>query len=105
MRTQGLNTALSKFNEMKSSGLYRLNEGEMNEVGYDFLQAKQFNEAIAIFKLNVDAYPNSGNCYDSLGEAYLKNGDKELAIKNYKRSVELDPKNENGKKVLADLSK
>ncbi|WP_317048671.1 tetratricopeptide repeat protein [Flavobacterium glaciei] len=40
-----------------------------------------------------------------MGEAYLKNGDTKLAIINYKKSVELDPNNENGKKILNEISK
>jgi CubicO group peptidase (beta-lactamase class C family) len=105
IRAQGLQTGLSKFKDMKNSGLYKMDEGEINAVGYDFMRDKQFKEAIGIFKLNVEAYPNSGNCYDSLGEAYMNNGDKQLAIENYKRSIELDPQNENGKKILAELMK
>jgi CubicO group peptidase (beta-lactamase class C family) len=102
---QGLAEGLAKFKEFKSSGQYVMKEDEINSVGYDFLNAGKITEAIEVFKLNVEAFPASGNCYDSLGEAYLKNGNKELAIKNYKRSVELDPRNENGKKVLAEISK
>ena len=105
IRTQGLTNALPKFKEMKRSGLYKTNEGDVNSVGYEFLQANQVLEAIEIFKLNTEAFPYSGNCYDSLGEAYLKHGDKELAIENYKKSIELDPGNEAGKKVLAKLLK
>ncbi len=102
---QGLAAAFAKLPEFKSSGLYAINEGEINEVGYGFLNSGKTAEAIEFFKLNVDLFPGSGNCYDSLGEAYLKSGNKELAIKNYKKSVELDPQNENGKKVLAEISK
>ncbi len=105
IRSQGLANGLAKFKEMKISELYKMNEGDMNSVGYDFLQAKQVAEAIEIFKLNVEAFPYSGNCYDSLGEAYLKHGEKQLAIENYKKSIELDPGNESGKKVLSDLLK
>jgi CubicO group peptidase (beta-lactamase class C family) len=102
---EGLRAATAKFTEYKSSGVYAINEGEINEVGYGFLNVGKTAEAIEFFKWNVEIFPASGNCYDSLGEAYLKSGNKELAIKNYKKSVELDPQNENGKKVLADISK
>ena len=105
IRAQGLAAILPKFKEMKNSGLYKTNEGDINTVGYEFLQANQVLEAIEVFKLNVESFPYSGNCYDSLGEAYLKHGDKELAIENYKKSIELDPGNEAGKKVLATLLK
>jgi cytochrome c-type biogenesis protein CcmH/NrfG len=51
----------------------------------------------------VMQFPGSSNAYDSLGEAYIKSGDNELAIKNYKKSVELDPGNENAKENLVKL--
>ena len=50
-------------------------------------------------KTNVKLYPESSNVYDSLGEAYMKDGNKELAIKNYEKSLELDQKNDNAKKI------
>ncbi|MDQ5928620.1 MAG: hypothetical protein QG594_394, partial [Bacteroidota bacterium] len=84
---------------------YKIKEGDMNRVGYLLLTAGKKKEAIEIFKINVAAYPKSGNAYDSLGEAYLADGDKKLAIENYSKSIELDPTNENGKKILAEISK
>ena len=105
IQTLDPNMALKKYQDTKNSADYYLDEGEMNQLGYDYLNDNKLQVAIDVFKMNVEAFPNSGNCYDSLGEAFLKNGDKELAIKNYKRSVELDPRNENGKKVLAELMK
>ena len=73
-----------------------VNENQMNRIGYDLLSAKRVKDAIEVFKLNVADYPQSANVYDSLGEAYGANGDRELAIKNYERSVELDPNNTHG---------
>jgi CubicO group peptidase (beta-lactamase class C family) len=80
-----------------------LNETQMNRLGYDLVGARRLKDAIEVFKLNVEDYPQSGNAYDSLGEAYLTDGNKELAIKNYQRSVELDPKNTNGIEALKKL--
>ncbi len=79
------------------------NEGRMNGLGYDLLAMKRVKDAIEVFKLNVEDYPQSANTYDSLGEAYMNNGDKELAIKNYERSVELNPNNTNGIEMLKKL--
>jgi len=64
---------------------------------------KKVREAIEIFKLNVEAYQQSANVYDSLGEAYMINGDKELAIRNYQRAVELNPQNTNAIEMLKKL--
>lgn len=79
-------------------------EARINGLGYGFLRAKKLPEAIAYFKLNVELYPDSYNVYDSLGEAYLANGDKELAIANYKKSLELNPKNTNATEALKKLN-
>jgi CubicO group peptidase (beta-lactamase class C family) len=102
--TKGLETALLNYKENKKSDIYIHKEDEMNVLGYDMLQLGKVKEAIEVFKLNVAAYPDSGNCYDSLGEAYLASGDKKLALLNYKKSVELDPTNENGKRIIKELS-
>jgi tetratricopeptide (TPR) repeat protein len=77
----------------------------MNALGYKLLGNNKTYEAIEIFKLNVEAYPGSWNVYDSLGEAYLKNGDKELAIKNYQKSLVLNPENANSIKMLEKIEK
>jgi CubicO group peptidase (beta-lactamase class C family) len=79
-------------------------EARINGFGYGFLRAKKLPEAIAYFKLNVEFYPQSYNVYDSLGDAYMANGDKELAIANYKKSLELNPGNTNAIQALKKLS-
>lgn len=78
-------------------------EGRLNSLGYYLLRQKRLPEAIAIFKLNVEFFPKSWNVYDSLGEAYMANGDKDLAITNYKKSLELNPKNTAGIQMLKKL--
>ena len=78
-------------------------EGRINNLGYELLGQKNYPAAIAIFKLNVELYPNSWNTYDSLGEAYMLNGDRDLAIQNYQRSIEMNPGNQNGVKMLKKL--
>jgi tetratricopeptide (TPR) repeat protein len=79
-------------------------EYNLNDAGYILLEERKFSEAIKIFKLNTELYPKSSNVYDSLGEAYMKNGDKELAIQNYQKSLELDPNNEKAKEMLKKLA-
>jgi len=81
----------------------RINEDQMNRLGYDLLGRKRMKDAIEVFKLNVEDYPQSSNTYDSLGEAYMLDGNKELAIKNYERSVELNPNNATGIEALKKL--
>lgn len=68
--------------------------------GYDLIDEKKLSEAIHVFALNVFAFPGSANGHDSLAEAYLEAGDKERAIINYKKSLLLDPDNENAREML-----
>jgi len=78
-------------------------EIDLNTAGYSLLNHNKIQDAIDIFKKNVELYPKSSNVYDSLGEAYMKNGDKELSIENYEMSLKLDPDNENAKEMIMNL--
>ena len=69
------------------------------------MNAGKTKESIEIFKMNVELYPDSANAYDSLGEAYMKKGETELAINNYEKSLKLDPENDNAKRQLEELKK
>lgn len=71
------------------------NEHELTMYGYAALWANKLTEAIEIFKVIVAEFPLSSNSYDSLGEAYLANGDTVLSLSNYARSLELNPDNFN----------
>lgn len=88
---------------VKDSVNYYHNENEMNLAGYDLLQSGKKEAAAFVFQLNVNAFPNSFNAYDSYGEALMSLGKKEAAIENYKKSVIFNPTNESGLKVLQDL--
>src|SRR5947208_10803621 len=87
--------AIKQYRELKAtkSNEYDFSEAELNTLGYQLLQMGKSHEAIEIFKLNVEAYPQAFNTYDSLGEAYMVNKEKELAIAKYKMSLELNTKN------------
>jgi CubicO group peptidase (beta-lactamase class C family) len=78
-------------------------EARLNQIGYTLLRGNKIAESIAVFKLNVELYPKSANVYDSLGEAYAANGEKELAIANYRKSLELDDRNAGAKAMLKKL--
>lgn len=104
IKDKGLASALLSYNAMKKdTAAYVVNESEMNSLGYRYMSAGRLDEAIAVFKLNVEAFPRSSNVYDSLGEAYMTAGNSELAIRNYETSIELDPENTNGKRMLKML--
>lgn len=78
-------------------------ETTLNNLGYRLIQKDRLKDAIEVFKLNTEAYPQAFNTYDSLAEAYMLNGDKELAVQNYKKSLELNPKNTNAVRMLEKL--
>jgi tetratricopeptide (TPR) repeat protein len=99
----GSDSIAEQFNQLKEDKTYILVEGELNQAGYELLGDDKVKEAIVVFKLNVAEFPKSANAYDSLGEAYLKNGDKILALKNYKKAVALNAKNPNAIKIIKEL--
>jgi CubicO group peptidase (beta-lactamase class C family) len=99
---EGIPAALAYYNGIKDSTGYYLNENEMNATGYQLLQTGKVKEAAAVFKLNTIAFPKSANVFDSYGEALMALGNKTEAIENYKKSVKLNPGNENGIKILKD---
>jgi CubicO group peptidase (beta-lactamase class C family) len=102
---KGTQAALDEYQRMKQGSLpgYKADESTLNTVGYALMGQKKIDEAIKVFKVNVQEYPKSWNCYDSLGEAYMSAGQKELAIQNYEKSLELNPQNTNGADMLKKL--
>jgi tetratricopeptide (TPR) repeat protein len=105
LNTEGVVKAVEMFNKKrkKDNNWIPFTEIKMNTLGYQQLRSGNTRDAIELFKLNVIAYPESANVYDSIGEAYMVNGDKELAIKNYNKSLELDPENTNAVEMLKKL--
>ena len=83
--------ALQGFLKIKQtdSTSIAIRERNFNQMGYDFLRDKKYEEAIEVFKINKELYPNSSNVYDSLADAYLRSGDSLKAYENYSKSLEL----------------
>ena len=106
LRERGYEHAIEVYEELKRRDPhFRPHENDLNDWAYRMLNGGgKPKEALEIFKLNVFLYPNSANVYDSVAEAYAVNGNRELAIKNYKRSLELDPKNTNAVQQLKKLN-
>lgn len=105
LRQRGYEHAIEVFNELKRKNpAFQPLERDLNDWAYRMLNGGgKPKEALEIFKLNVHLYPTSSNVYDSVAEAYAANGQRELAIQNYKRSLELDPKNTNAVRQLKKL--
>jgi 3-oxoadipate enol-lactonase len=102
---EGVAAATKKFTDARGGNpkAFVFSENRMNLFAYEYLQTGRIADAIELFKLNVLAYPDSWNVYDSLAEAYMMSGDKARAIENYEKSIELNPQNQNGKDKLKDL--
>jgi tetratricopeptide (TPR) repeat protein len=106
-RVGGIDAALAKYDDQKNAAdpKQRPQEFVLNALGYDALRSGKIEEAIRLFQRNVQEFPESGNVYDSLGEAYAAAGKKELAIENYEKSLKLDAKNDNAREWLKKLKR
>jgi tetratricopeptide (TPR) repeat protein len=99
---EGAAAAIALFPELRAKDPEAFEEGDINRLGYGFLSVERFDDAIALFRLNVDEHPLSANTYDSLGEAYMSRGadeDIELAIASYELALEkilTDPNTDEG---------
>ena len=102
----GVDGAIKQYHALKAAQptTYNFDETELNTLGYRLIRAKKFKDAVRVFQLNIEAYPQSSNAYDSLGEAYMDDGDKPQAIANYRKSVQLNPKNRNAIVYLQKLN-
>jgi len=107
LREQGVAAALARYQYLRQhhAESYYTDEAEMNDLGYMLIKSKRFDEAIEVLKLNTALYPQSANAFDSLGEAYLLHGDKELALLSYQKSVELNPRNAAAVRVIEELKR
>lgn len=101
----GIAAGVKQYQDLKQNkrAEYDFGEDTLNQLGYMLLRRKRIAEAIEIFKLNIDAYPKEANPYDSLGEAYMIAGNKELAISFYEKALILDPKKQSAIDALKKL--
>ncbi|WP_456429656.1 serine hydrolase [Rhodocaloribacter sp.] len=106
IREQGVEAAVAQYHAWKDGGAYPpvvFEEEMLNTLGYRLLRSGHVEDAIEIFKLNVEMFPGAYNTYDSLGEAYMIHGDLKPALQNYQKSVELDPGNVTGAQMIKRL--
>jgi cyclase len=103
----GIDAAVSRYRQLKKKEPegWRFAENELNMFGYQLVACDRIEDAIVIFELNVEAFPDGFNTYDSLAESYMLAGRSEDAIANYERSLELNPDNTNAVTMLARLRK
>jgi len=101
----GVDAAIAQYQQLKEghSSEYNFHENELNMLGYQLMWRQMLPEAIAVFQLNIREHPQSANVYDSMGEAYMNNSQRELAIQSYEKSLELNPENTNAVEMLRQL--
>jgi TolA-binding protein len=96
----------AEADKLMSDALPKASEGELNQYGYQVLGEGKHDEAIKVLAMNTERHPESANAWDSLGEAYATKGDKENAIKNFKKALSLNPADNvkaNSEKYLKQL--
>lgn len=101
---EGVEAAIERYRELKrtASDTWDFGENQLNSLGYRYLGRGEVETAIAIFELNVEMFPDAFNPWDSLAEAYMEAGDRDRAIEYYRKSLELNPGNENAKRMLRE---
>lgn len=94
IQANGVASGIKQYEDLKKNhaNKYVFKETSLNRLGYDLLRRSRVFDAIEIFKLNVNSYPEGWNTYDSLAEGYLIAGNKDLAILNYEKALRLNPK-------------
>ncbi|MFC2096499.1 serine hydrolase [Bacteroidota bacterium] len=105
IKKEGIESAIKTYVDLKKNhpDEYDFAMQELNKLGYQYLFNNQIKEALGIFKINMEAFPDDWNVYDSYGEALLENNEKEKAIEYYKKSIELNPENTAGIAILKKL--
>ncbi len=100
---KGATQALKDYREQRTRTGDSTSEGDMNQLGYVLLRLKKLDDAIEVFTQNTEDHPESWNVWDSLAEAYADKGNKDLAIKYYEKSLQLNPDNANGANQIKKL--
>lgn len=91
------------YESIRKDSTYYLDEEEMNVASYELLKAGKGEDALEVLQLAITAFPNAFNLYDSYGEILGTLGRTEESIINYKKSLQLNPKNENAVQMLAKV--
>lgn len=105
LENQNVEAMISEARRIRenSPAHYEISRSSINSMGYRLLRRDRVADAVEVFKLNVELYPDYANGYDSLGEAYLKAGDPVTALANYERALELDPDDDRVRNIVEKL--
>jgi len=104
---KGVDTAIAVYHDLyrTESGKYNFKEDQLNILGYKLLLKERRDEAMAIFKLNIEMFPKSPIPLDNLGVAYHNLGNDTLALENFEKALRLDPNDKIAKSEIARLKR
>jgi glyoxylase-like metal-dependent hydrolase (beta-lactamase superfamily II) len=106
LNEKGMEAGLEMLVEMSGQPeKYYVLHPETDQFAYRMMLDKKVDDALKIFKVLAELFPDSGMAFDSLGEAYMRKDNIEMAISSFKKSLELDPKNSNARQKLKALQK
>ncbi len=91
LKKEGSKSARAQYKALRADDSYTMYEQDFNNLGYEFLNDEDVDHAIFMLSLATELFPDSWNVWDSLGEAYMKKGDKANAKKYYKKCLTLNP--------------
>ncbi len=103
LEKESARTLLKKAAEINGSGAAF--SRALNSYAHDLSNAGKMNDGLELLLLTVELYPRNANLYDSIGEFYLKTGNKAQAIESYKKALLLDPNIESSKRMLEKLTR
>ena len=103
---EGVAVAEERFTELREYDFegYYVSESQLNALGYQYLGKAQMDEALAIMEMNVALHPTSGNTHDSLAEVLYNMGLRGESLREYRRSLDLDPSNTSAEKFIKELT-
>jgi tetratricopeptide (TPR) repeat protein len=103
----GIDSTVARYNLLHDrfygAGSYDFTERSLNEFGASLMAKGKSDDAVRIFQLNVQQNPNSSFAYSSLADAYAAAGQKDLAIQNYEKAIQLEPRNRDAEEKLKGL--
>lgn len=92
---QGVDSVVAHYHTLRDqfygSDTYNFGEFSLNGLAYQWLRGGRIEEAVAIFQLNVEMFPESANVYDSLGDGLKAAGKPQAALRSYMAAFELNP--------------